>query len=181
MPDVTEARDDGTQRRNVGAFLLDWTGLAVAVNDAIADSRDNHDAIARKAGISQSTLSDIKSGKSETVFRQTTLRRLAKALKRPENEFDSKYRVPIPYDLSELFDIGVLARAVAAIIKPEFAEVNRNMGKIYKRLGMDPMYDFDDALTAEVADAPHAPEGESSKDHADERSPRLPPRPPSPE
>jgi transcriptional regulator with XRE-family HTH domain len=110
MPDVTKAPDDRTPRRNMGAFLLDWTGLAEAVNDAIANSHDSHEAVARKAGIAPSTLSDIRSGTSKTVFRQSTLRSLAKAFERPENEFDSKYRMRIPYDLSELFDIGVRGR-----------------------------------------------------------------------
>jgi transcriptional regulator with XRE-family HTH domain len=178
---MRKARDDETLRRNVGVFLLDWTGLAAAVSDALANSSDSLEVIAQKAGIGPSTLWDIKSGKSETVFRQDTLRRLARAFGRPANEFDSKFRVVVPYDLSELFDLDVLGRAAAAVIKPELAEIKSNMGRIYERLGMDPMHGSADCPAAEVGDESHAPESASSPDHADERSPSLPPRPPSPE
>lgn len=134
--------------------MLDWEGLAHAVNQRMAELEIEHEDLAEKAEISESNLWKIRSGESDTEFRRPTLKRLAEALDLPSDTFNREYRKPVPRN-SALSDPSILAREVAKAIAPELARINERLERIETRLHLDLTHDSSDYVTPEINDSIH--------------------------
>jgi transcriptional regulator with XRE-family HTH domain len=146
-PDPSDTPQE-TPRQAARAFVaLDWLGLAQAVNAQMVERSVDHEELAEQAGVSITTLWEIRSGKSTIEFQPSTLRRLSSGLGLADNFFNKEFRKPIPYR-SALADPSILVREVAAAIYPELTRIGERLDGIDRRL--DQMHGAPSQLTVEV-------------------------------
>jgi hypothetical protein len=125
--------------------VFDGPALATAVKAQMKVLELKHAQAAELAGISPSTLSEVKSGSSKQIFRRDTLDPLERALQFPKGHLRGIYRKVMPRD-----SVFGERSTIESAMPEDLAVINARLDRIESHLRLDPMHERRTDIVSEI-------------------------------